>query len=240
MIIKMDLHTHTKFSDGRNSAIDNIRSAEANGLEVLGITDHVYRKDDLTWLDELRKIIRDSESTVRVLAGAEVCANRDGSLPLDSDTLSKLDIVIGEIYIPRKAVPSLTRRKFLEIVRISLEKLTENRYVDIIAHPLNLGRSPWIRDFRKLSKDFLDDIASVFANGNVAVEVMNQMYWWFPNMKVADFTDAYSKFIRLCLKKGCKFSVGSDAHSAGAVGNLTWSIKVLEKAGVTEEDLIEI
>lgn len=240
MIIKMDLHTHTNFSDGRNSARDNIRSAEAYGLEVLGITDHVHKKEDLTWLDELRKIIKESESAVRVLAGAEVRTKRDGSLPLDSSTLSKLDIVIGEIYIPMGKSPSGTLKDFLEMVQESLKRLVENRHVDIIAHPLNLGRTPWIRDFRKLSKDFLDDIASAFADGKAAVEVMNQMFWWYPDMKVADFTDAYSEFIRLCLKKGCRFSVGSDAHSAGAVGNLAWSIRVLEKAGVTKEDLIEI
>jgi len=240
MIVKMDLHTHTKFSDGRNTVIDNIRSAEACGLEILGITDHVFRAEDFIWLDDLRNIIRKTNSSVKVLAGAEVHIKKDGTLPLSSDSLSKLDIVIGESYVPKEWNSSLTRMKFLEIVGESIKKLAENKFIDIIAHPLHLGRTRWIRDFRDLDKDFLEDITSALANSHVAVEVMSQMYWWYPDMRISDFTKAYIGFIKLCSKKGCRFSVGSDAHSAGAVGNIIWSLKVLEKAGVTEEDLIKI
>ena len=56
-------------------------------------------------------------------------------------------------------------------------------------------------------------------------------------MNVYKFTEAYAEFIKICLKKGCKFSVGSDAHSAGAVGNIKWSLKVFNKVGITLSDL---
>ncbi|MCD6562941.1 MAG: PHP domain-containing protein [Thermoproteales archaeon] len=123
MIVKMDLHTHTKFSDGRNTVIDNIRSAEACGLEILGITDHVFRAEDFIWLDDLRNIIRKTNSSVKVLAGAEVHIKKDGTLPLSSDSLSKLDIVIGELYVPKEWNSSLTRMEFLEIVGESIKNL---------------------------------------------------------------------------------------------------------------------
>ncbi len=238
MDIRIDLHTHTVFSDGRNTVKDNIRVAEALELEVLAITDHVFRAEDFTWLDELKNIIRVANSSVKVLAGAEVHIRRDGTFPLSQDELSLLDLVVAESYVPRETNLNLTKREFLEIVEVSIEHICKNKLVDVLAHPLHLGRTIWLKDFREIGEDFLDNIASILADSHVAVEVMNQMYWWYPEMTVSDFTEAYTDFIRKCQKKGCRFSIGSDAHSAGAVGNIAWSLKVLEKANVSEEDII--
>ena len=66
---------------------------------------------------------------------------------------------------------------------------------------------------------------------------MSQMYWWYPRMSITAFTDAYVEFIRLCKHHGASFSIGSDAHSACGVGNTRWALKVLERAGVTCDEI---
>lgn len=42
MILSADYHTHTTFSHGKGSILDNATEAKARGLKVLAITDHGY------------------------------------------------------------------------------------------------------------------------------------------------------------------------------------------------------
>ena len=38
--MRVDLHTHTRASDGTQTAEELVRAAAASGLDVLGLTDH--------------------------------------------------------------------------------------------------------------------------------------------------------------------------------------------------------
>jgi putative hydrolase len=42
----------------------------------------------------------------------------------------------------------------------------------------------------------------------------------------------------LCLKKGVKLSVGSDAHRLAEVGRIDWALSTLKRVGAKREDLI--
>jgi len=45
--------------------------------------------------------------------------------------------------------------------------------------------------------------------------------------------------VRLCSARGVTFSVSSDAHRGGSVGNLIWSERVLRDAGVSPEQIVD-
>jgi putative hydrolase len=62
-------------------------------------------------------------------------------------------------------------------------------------------------------------------DNNVAIELSGA--WEVPNVK----------FVRLCLKQGVKISVGSDAHIAKEIGNVTYPLKILNLVKVKVEDL---
>ena len=61
-----DLHTHTKYSDGRSPVIDNVRVAEATGLSVVAITDHLWDSKEADWVDRMVSEVRNIESKVKV------------------------------------------------------------------------------------------------------------------------------------------------------------------------------
>ncbi|NPV48908.1 MAG: PHP domain-containing protein, partial [Armatimonadetes bacterium] len=67
-----DAHTHTTMSDGRNSLEENVRCAEAVGLEVLVVSDH-FHPERLDLRQYVRAIVEaDAASPVKVVPGIEV------------------------------------------------------------------------------------------------------------------------------------------------------------------------
>ena len=65
------------------------------------------------------------------------------------------------------------------------------------------------------------------------------MHYWFPELSVAELTDGYAAIVARAHAAGCRFTLGSDAHHHQGVGNLRWSRRVLDLAGVPEDRLID-
>ena len=55
------------------------------------------------------------------------------------------------------------------------------------------------------------------------------------NAKHPEFT---AEELRACAETGVKFSIGSDAHSPGRVGNFLPALKKAEEAGITAGQII--
>lgn len=78
---KMDLHTHTNYSDGRDTPEEMIRAAIALGLETIGLSDHSYMSFDESWCipkscieayrAEIRSLAEKYKGQIRVLTGME-------------------------------------------------------------------------------------------------------------------------------------------------------------------------
>ncbi|RMD48237.1 MAG: PHP domain-containing protein [Ignavibacteria bacterium] len=71
MPIKVDLHTHTNFSDGHNSPEDLIKLAKSKGINILGIVDH----DTVDGLEEA--IHYGQKYGVEVIPGIEISTDID-------------------------------------------------------------------------------------------------------------------------------------------------------------------
>jgi histidinol phosphatase-like PHP family hydrolase len=127
VILLIDLHTHTIFSDGELLPSELVRRAVIHGYEAIAITDHA----DYTNLEQLLEAAKkakylENEWDIRVLAGVELT-----HVP------------------PRKIAPLAKKAKDLgaEIVVVHGETIAEPvapgtnaasaacEYVDIIAHP---------------------------------------------------------------------------------------------------------
>jgi histidinol phosphatase-like PHP family hydrolase len=112
--------------------------------------------------------------------------------------------------------------------------------VDVIAHPFNFGRhTKVVVSPAEMPFDCLLRIADAFVSQNTAFEVMNNAWWWHPSMNPRDFTDEYIRIVKFIAERGANFTVGSDAHSIGGVGNLNWSRHVLAEAEVPPEQIID-
>lgn len=99
--MKIDLHTHTIFSDGRDSAEEMVLAAIEKGLDVIGISDHSYTPFDPgycmnseryeEYIETIRKLKEKYKDQIKVLCGIE--------LDLFSDVPSQnFDYIIGSVH----------------------------------------------------------------------------------------------------------------------------------------------
>ena len=92
-----DLHMHTVFSDGKNTAEEMVLEAIRRGLETVGISDHssgdpcgMKTEDIPAYKEEIRRLKKKYEKQIRVLCGLE----RD----LLTDDFSAYDYTIGSVH----------------------------------------------------------------------------------------------------------------------------------------------
>jgi DNA polymerase (family 10) len=141
--IRGDLHMHTQWSDGKDTAAVMARAAAARGYEYCCITDHSQSLKFArgVTVDDLRAhavSVRGLSETagIRVLMGAEVDILPDGSLDYPDEVLEELDVVVASVH-SRFAMPrdEMTRR----VVRA-----LEHHHLDVLGHPTGrlLGRRP--------------------------------------------------------------------------------------------------
>jgi putative hydrolase len=213
----MDLHTHTQFSDGVGFIYDNVASAEEKSLNMIGISDHIHYftpKKFNRYVSQIKRIKEESE--IVVLAGIEANINENG-VDILPDLRKELDYVIASVHLWFDIGYNEVQH-YLNLVKIALE----DKNVDIIGHFGNIF--PYIGAYPTYD-DLLEIIQLAEANGK-AFEISSRY-------KVPDLD-----FIKLCVKHGVKLTFGSDAHSPSDVGKIAWSVKILKKAGGTEEDLL--
>src|SRR5262245_43352586 len=133
--LRGDLQTQTDWTDGADSIEAMALAARAAGLEYLAITDHTVSLAMTRGSDppKLRKQMREIERLnrkldgIRILTGAEVNINKDGTLDIDDETLSALDVVGVAVHshfdLPRA---EQTRR---------ICRAVTNPHADILFHP---------------------------------------------------------------------------------------------------------
>jgi len=241
---RYDAHTHTRFSDGRHSVLEVARAAEAAGLDCVVISDH-YPPGD-RWVEALLAEVEaaDAACQVKVLAGLEVTiADAGGAVGLEPEVAQAVDLVLAELSTETKGVGAdapADPAAFMRNVCSATVGTCRNPLVDAIAHPLNVGSfqanvAP--EDFRAGE---LVEMAAAFASTHTAFEVCNQAHCWFPEMSVERFTRQYADIVHLFRQYSVPFLLGSDAHDAGAVGNLVWAWRVLELAGVPTTQVVDL
>ncbi len=239
-----DGHTHTTFSDGRNSLAENVRAAEALGLRCLAITDHYYGEGEELY-EWVRQIARyDAASEVTVVPGIEVTIlDPDGEVSCGEDERRLVRWVLADIGWRTRGIGRLaptSKKRVIDNAVAAMVNAAANPNVDAIAHPFNLGRF----DVRVYPTDFaladLERIAEAMADNGCAFELMNQIYWWYPELSIREFEEQYVPILRVFAEAGVVFCVGSDAHSCGAVGNLGYCKRLMELAGITMDQVLDL
>lgn len=110
-MLQYDAHTHTCFSDGKDTIADMLNQAVKLELSAVAITDHFDPNDPKAEISQLdskmlaahfAKIKRLAESLpIKVLCGVETTPFPDGKLALDDETAARCDLIITSChYIP--------------------------------------------------------------------------------------------------------------------------------------------
>ncbi len=217
-----DLHMHTTFSDGANSAVEMATYAKSLGYKYIAITDHIGklyvanaiqadRFDD--YLESIEQA-RQKVSGIKIFLGAEVEIDKFGDYEFDENLLSKLDIVIAGVHMSNKmSSDDMTKR---------LEKVIKNPLTTFIAHPTGriLNQRPgYTYDFEYIFK--------LCADYEVALEINSHPYR----------LDLSDELVKLAITKNCKIAINTDAHSQLELNNIKYGIYTARRGWVTSKDL---
>jgi histidinol phosphatase-like PHP family hydrolase len=199
-LLRGDLQTHTRWSDGSGTVAQMADAAHERGYDYIAITDHSKGLKIAGGIDEAQlrtqaaeimktnvAISRDGGKLI-VLSSIEMNLNPRGEGDMDPQSLSKLDIVLGSFHSALRIKEDQTGR-YLAALR--------NRNIQILGHPR--GR---IYNYRLGLKA---DWAWVFAEA-VALDKALEIDC-YPDRQDLNFA-----LLKIARKEGVRISLGTDAH----------------------------
>lgn len=241
MILTADYHTHTKFSHGKGSVLENAQVAKEKGLKEIGITDHGFshpafglRKNKLEKLANECKFA--SEQTgVKVLRGIEsniICT--DGQVDLKEKCYDSFDLFLAGFHkfvIYKKAsffsffVPNFVNSLFkAKSVSQSLIKRNTKTFVNVIKNnPVDV-----ITHLNFCCFADAEEVAKVAADYGTYIEL---------NAKKIHLTD---EELFKVVKTGVNFVIDSDAHQPERVGEVSLVERLLERVEIPKERIMNI
>ena len=131
--LRGDLHTHTTWSDGKDTLESMVAAARERGYAYYAICDHAQRlRGDLLHLQSVQiDALNEQLAPFRILKGIEVNIRPDGSLDVSDEELATRDWVVASVH---------TRFDHDPTARVIAAM--DHPYVDCIGHPTNrkIGR----------------------------------------------------------------------------------------------------
>ena len=222
--LRGDLQIQTTWTDGANSIEEMVAAGRQQGLEYMAITDHTRGlamtggSDEAKLLEQLAVIRRLNKTykDFRLLSGAEVNINRDGTLDIADAVLAQLDVVGIAVHsffnLPRA---EQTQR---------LVRAMENPHADILFHPTGrvLGkREPYDVD--------IDAIIAAAKRTGTVLEID----------ALPERLDLKDDHVRKAIDAGVRIVIDSDAH---AIAHLRYAddygISVARRGWATAKDVI--
>jgi len=203
-LIEMDdllseLHSHSTWSDGRNTIKQMAEAVQTRGLRILAITDHspslgitrgmtveAIREQRLE-IDSVQKELGDS---ILLLQGAEVEIRADGTLDYPDEVLATLDIAIASLHVSLRQPREQATQRLINAIR--------NPHIDVIGHPT--GRIIPNREGADLD---MEAVFAAAAESGVALEINA-----YPDR--LDLNDIHT---RRAIELGIPISINTDAHS---------------------------
>ncbi len=235
-----DSHVHTQlaYCSGGIEVAQAVEVADRVGLSGLVLAEHapqLYCTGEDFWqgrhieqprlwregrgdrVEALRRLVEPLRSG-RIRTGLEVELDARGDLTLREEDRDWPDLLLGALHWVPHARQATSRagevRKFLQACR----RICSSG-IDILAHPVR-----WLvaRENPLLGEVF-DPLAQILADTQVAAEL---------NFHKAPPPEG---FVEACLKRGVKFTLGSDAHTTGQVGLLGAHVELLMRVSGKED-----
>ncbi len=241
MKLTADYHTHTPYSHGKNTVLENAAAAKSKGLEELAITDHGFnhllfglKRKKLTCLrDEIENAQK--ACGIKIYMGMESnLISLDGRTDMKASDLEFFDIYLCGIhevlryasfsdaynimlknYLAYKAGKKPSKKVIENTTRAYVEAV-KNNPIDILTH-INY-------------KCFCDlkEVAKVCADYGTYIEINTKKRHVSPEE------------LNLIASTGVRFVIDSDAHSADRVGDTKIAEQLLSEASVPLEQIDNI
>ncbi len=221
--IKGDMQVHSTWSDGAYTIEQIKHIAKKKNYKYIAITDHSQSlkiaggltpnrlKEQLKQIQEINK----KQKEIYILSGMEVDIKKDGTLDMEDELLSRLDVVIAAIHSNFK----MDKKKQTD----RLIKAIKNKNVSIISHPT--GRLITQREPYELDTDKIFEAA---AEEKVALEINAH----------PQRLDLKCTLCKKARTYGVKFSIGTDAHNIGQLDFMGLGLAVARRGWLEKKDII--
>ena len=220
--VKGIFHNHTTWSDGGNSILEMAKKAEELKLKFFSFNDHFGPVGIANPLNErrLKGYIKEIDKVqkkvgIKIFKGLEIDILKDGKLPLSSKKLKELDVVIASVHLAIK----MDEKEMTKRVCYALE----NYPVNILGHPTDrlLGT-------RQPLNINLEKVFECAKKNNVFMEINGS-----PKRM-----DLSGENVKDALEKGCRFALGSDAHSVDHLPFYTLSINMARRGWTEKKNVL--
>lgn len=228
----VDCHTHTVFSDGKNTLAENCQAAQDRGLTTLVCTDHWGRPDFVdcsiaeSRLPEYERAIEQARTafpSLEIVHGLEADWYKGCAADI-AETRGKATFLLGSIhYLQEKAIDWDEDMRIWEelgangVWRLYVEewcKAATSGLFDSMAHP-DLPRLFSAEGYAPTSalEPLWDAMAEAAHEGQVRVEINTAGL-------MKSFGDFYpaKDLLKRFYAAGIPITVGSDAHSSQRIG----------------------
>ena len=232
MKLTADYHTHTVYSDGKNTLLENFSRAKEVGLREIGCTEHGFshvffglrRKEVPQYTKELRAA--EAETGVKGLLGLENnLRGISGLCDFTEDELRQFDLYVMGIH-----------------VLVDFEKLRDSK--------LGLGSLMRTKLHAKPSKSLVKYTTQAYINAikRNPVDILAHInYCCFADpVEVAKCCRDYGTYLEISSKKqhltdeelaavadtGVRFVVNSDAHAIGRIGDTKLAEEQIARVGI--------
>ena len=221
--IRGDLHSHTDWSDGRDSMEQMIRAARERGLEYIAVTDHSVGRGIANGLSVERlerhgQMLREVAAEVggvRVLHGTEMDIRADGSLDYPDEVMEGLDWVVASVHSAMSQDSDTMTRRIISAMK--------NPHVSAIGHL----STRLIGERRPVDADY-EAIFRAAADTGTALEING-------SLERLDLKDTH---IRRARELGAPLVIDTDAHAIESLGNLEYGARLARRASCEPRHIV--
>jgi DNA polymerase (family 10) len=227
--LKGDCHSHSEWSDGKESVETVAETSRRRGYAYQVLTDHSWSltianglspqqvEQQHRLIGELNERFAREEAAggspegadptgFRLLHGCELEIRVDGHLDYDDALLARYDVVVASLHVGRRQPRAQLMARY--------ETALRSPHVDIIAHPS--GRK--IDQRPDLDLDW-DRFYALAAETGTLLEVNGS----------DERLDLDDRRVRAALDAGCRFVIDSDAHYLSEWDNLRWGTAIARR-----------
>ncbi|MCS7091899.1 MAG: helix-hairpin-helix domain-containing protein [Patescibacteria group bacterium] len=233
--VKSDLQLHSDFDVetshdlGASSMEELVDMANRLGYEYIAMTEHNPSKKGHS-NDEIVKILRRKQKKVkelnemvnkekvsvkRVFNSLEIDILQDGSLPVPESAFETLDFALVSIHSSFEMTKEAMTGRVLSAL--------SHPKVKIFAHPT--ARKLNSREGVEID---WDKVFSFCVENNKWIEINGDPM----RLDLPDF------LVREGVKKGVKFTFGTDAHHKQGMENMQWAVSVARRGWLTKNDVV--
>jgi len=213
-----DLHTHTNWTDGRDTLADMARRARDKGYAYYAVTDHSpglglvngLGPERITARIEEARRLSEELAPFRILVGTEVDIRANGTLDYPDEMLARFDIVSASVHSAFGQTRDVMTDRVLAAMRHPL--------VTQISHPT--GRLLERRDPHALDLQALID---------AAVETGT----WIEINGGPERLDLPDIWVRKALDKGVTLVANSDAHRTEEIDWMEYAVATARRGWAT-------